>query len=82
MKLTNWLVEKVGSDKLLHFCVGAWIVCECDSSINMMMIAIAFVLAISIIKELIDDSPELMDIVYAMFGCALSFIIGVLKLMV
>ena len=38
MEFTNKLVEKYGTDKLLHFLVGAWLMAEAKVSHNMFII--------------------------------------------
>ena len=53
MEFTNKLVEKYGTDKLLHFLVGAWLMAEAKVSHNMFIIGMMFlfIVVISFIKE-------------------------------
>lgn len=76
MKLTNWLISKIGSDKLLHFLGGAWIT-SIPSVFGWFGILIGVILTIllSIVKELIDTTFDWKDICAAMIGSTTSTII-------
>lgn len=81
------LLEKIGTDKVLHFFGGGFI-CSIFAIMSLLQegminnrtvfgsIAIGTVVALiaSIIKELVDDKFDWVDILAAIIGCALIFI--------
>lgn len=90
----NQLIEKIGTDKLLHFFAGAWICAvlsivivlqEWEFTLPMFMLATTMstliVLVISVIKEMLDSEFNWKDILAAIIGCVtiyLTFGIGYL----
>ena len=76
----NELLSKYGVDKGLHMMLGGWIVSMFSplGSIAMTM-AYVFVFVISVIKEnKLDAYPDKKDIVAAMIGATISYVIGLL----
>ena len=81
MKLTDRLVEKVGVDKLLHFFVAAWIVCECKAyGIGVGCIAWITVVILSAIKEkAFDKYVDAKDIFAGALGGFTSLALQIIK---
>jgi hypothetical protein len=80
MKLTNSLVEKFGTDKLLHFLVTSWLVSEAKyfGTIPMILIFI-LVIVLGFIKEFIlDEKFDLHDIIASFLGGLISVILYIL----
>lgn len=76
-KITDWIVNKFGEDKVMHFLGGAWITSVFTPlGIYWTLGGVLFVLIISLIKELFLDSFfDIKDIVAAMFGSLVSVIL-------
>ena len=77
MELTDWIVNKYGSDKVLHFLGGALIV-SILSYFGWMGVIVGTIitLVLSIIKEkYLDTMYDKVDIYGAMMGCTMSIII-------
>lgn len=77
MKLTDWLVGRLGSDKIMHFLLGALIVAwSAYFGWWGVLIGIIFTFIVSYIKELwLDNVFDWYDIFAAMFGGSCSVII-------
>jgi hypothetical protein len=73
MKIVDKILSKIGTDKLLHFLVGA-LLTAWASMVNdvCMWVAVVLVVVCSIAKEVLDDKVEWMDIVAGCIGCATS----------
>ena len=69
MKLTNKIIERYGADKVLHFCVCGWIVSIC-CVFNMtgMWVGIFAAIALSVLKELLDDEADWHDLLAGILG--------------
>lgn len=80
MKLTDWFVNRFGTDKMLHFLVGALIVSMLSYFGWLGIIgATILVFILSIIKEkYLDTFFDKGDIKSAMLGCMLSVLVYVL----
>lgn len=80
MKLTDWFVNRFGTDKMLHFLVGALIVSMLSYFGWLGIIgATILVFVLSIIKEkYLDTFFDKGDIKSAMLGCMLSVLVYVL----
>lgn len=78
-KISNWLVNTIGADKMLHFLVAAWLT-ALVSPLGAMwmgfMICILFIA--SVIKEFLDSTFDWYDIMAAMIGCGVTFLIDVI----
>jgi hypothetical protein len=77
MKLTNSLVEKFGTDKLLHFLVTAWLVSEVKIfGISAVIIVFIFIIILGFIKELIlDNQFDTKDIIASFIGGLISLLL-------
>lgn len=74
MRFTDWIVEKIGSDKIMHFLGGAWIT-SLFSPIGWLgiIIGIVLTLTLSLIKEqYLDSEFDFSDIIAAAIGCTAS----------
>jgi hypothetical protein len=80
MKLTNFLVDKFGSDKLLHFLVTAWLVSEAKFfGIIPMIVIFILVIILGFIKEFIlDEKFDLRDVIASFLGGLISVILYML----
>ena len=76
----NALIEKFGVDKALHFTLGGWIVAIFSPlGVIATSLAYVFLLLISIAKEKwMDEYEDKKDIVAAMIGGTISYIISLL----
>ena len=77
MKLTNWFVEKFGTDKMLHFMGGALMVAVL-SPFGWWGVAIGFILmlVLSFVKEQWFDSIfDKKDIIAATLGSIVAIIL-------
>lgn len=74
MKLTNWIVNTFGSDKILHFFGGGWIISMLSPFGRYgILVGIIIVLILSLIKEgFLDDMFDWKDILAAMIGSVVS----------
>ena len=74
MRFTDWIVEKIGSDKIMHFLGGAWIT-SLFSPIGWfgIIIGVVLILTLSFIKEqYLDSEFDFNDIIAAAIGCMTS----------
>lgn len=73
MKIVDKILSKIGVDKLLHFLVGA-LVTSYGSMVSdaCLWVAVVLVVVCSIVKEVLDDKVEWMDIVAGCLGAATS----------
>lgn len=77
MKLTDKIIEKVGTDKLLHFLVSAWVV-SLAGYFGDISATIAFILMfiLGITKEQkLDNQADYWDLGCAMIGGAISLLV-------
>lgn len=83
MKLTNIIVNHFGSDKVMHFLGGAWIVALATPfGWRGMLIGFIIVMLLSFAKEQwLDDIFEWYDILAAFLGCVATVIIYLLILL-
>lgn len=83
MKLTNIIVNHFGSDKVMHFLGGAWIVALATPfGWWGMLIGFIIVMLLSFAKEQwLDDIFEWYDILAAFLGCVATVIIYLLILL-
>lgn len=93
MKIVDNLLEKLGTDKILHF-LGGGFLCSLltifslllmntinwDTTIKSISIGTTFVFVISIIKEIADDKFDWKDIIAAILGCIIVYIIAIIGL--
>ena len=80
MKLTNWFVEKFGTDKMLHFLGGALMIAV-PSPLGWWGVIVGFImmLGLSFIKERCFDSTfDKRDIIAATLGGIVSIILYVI----
>jgi hypothetical protein len=76
MIVVDKLLEKIGSDKALHFLVGALITSYSSIIDNSFMwLALFLVMVLSIIKEKLDTVFDYKDIFAALLGCIISIIL-------
>ena len=77
MKIIDWISDKVGDDKIMHFLGGAWVVAlGTPFSWCGVIITSILTLALSIVKEqYLDDKFDKWDIVATMIGAAVSALI-------
>lgn len=83
MKLVDNFINKIGSDKLLHYLVGAWLIALAQPYGPIIMSAVfVLFLILSLYKEYkLDDKPDLADVAYYIGGSitsAVSYIISLL----
>lgn len=80
MKLTDWMVNTFGNDKILHFFGGGWITSMFSPfGWTGILIAFAIVIILSFIKEsFLDDIFDGKDILAAIIGGTVS--IGIFAL--
>lgn len=83
MKILDNFINKIGSDKLLHYLVGAWLVALSQPYGPIMMGSIFILfLILSLYKEYkLDNSPDLIDVLYYIGGSvtsAVSYIISLI----
>lgn len=92
MKLQDKLINKYGVDKVLHLLAGFGIQAIIVSIATMLyghmgylcgsFIALFIVYAVSIFKEkYLDDTTDMKDVDWAMFGSAIAFAINMLAFM-
>ena len=80
MRFTDWIVNKLGNDKVMHFLGGAWIT-SLFSPIGWfgILIGVIITMILSFIKEqYLDTEFELKDIIAAGIGCIVSTILYLL----
>ena len=83
MKLTDWIVDKFGPDKVMHYLVAAWISAALSPKGFFWLLAGGFsVIVLNIVKErFFDGDFEVKDVYSASFGTLTSAIIyGLLAL--
>ena len=80
MKIINKLVERYGADKLLHYAVGGWLTAIC-SLFGWIGLLAGFILvvALSFIKERLDDRSDKKDIIAGLLGSMTMAIIYLIK---
>ena len=77
MRFTDWIVQKIGSDKVMRFLGGAWIT-SLFSPIGWIgiLFGVILTLVLSIIKErYLDSEFDFKDIIAAGTGCATSVVL-------
>ena len=77
MRFTDWIVQKFGSDKVMHFLGGAWIT-SLFSPIGWIgvLFGVILTLILNIIKERYFDSEfDSKDIIAAGIGCMSSVVL-------
>lgn len=81
MQLVDNILSKFGSDKVLHFAIGGWIVALFSLfGLLSTAIGVGFTLVISFIKErFLDDAFDSGDIKAAMLGALVSVAVYVLS---
>jgi hypothetical protein len=76
MKIVDKFLQKVGADKVLHFTIAALIVAWGGNFGDWGVAIGAFgALGLSVLKEKLDDTFELNDIIAAILGIMTSFIL-------
>lgn len=92
--MLNKFINKVGVDKILHFCVGA-VISFCFSNIAMLqegtigidniwiaIIGIIVTMILECIKEfIIDGNPDKKDILATFLGSVLVFVVNVIGIL-
>jgi hypothetical protein len=75
----NWLskiIEKVGTDKALHFLVGALITAyACMLGVHYVWASIPFVVFLSFYKEFMDKDFDIKDIIAGVLGSVTSVVV-------
>lgn len=80
MEIVNKLLKKVGTDKALHFFVGALFVAWASMLGEYYMYgALVLLLPISVMKEVADDNASFKDVIASILGGSVS--IGIYWLM-
>ena len=74
MRLTDYIVSRIGVDKLLHFLLFAWVVAEAKVfGLTAMWLAYWLMAVLSIAKEIwLDDKGDLDDVLYGAAGGMVS----------
>lgn len=73
MKIVNKLLSKIGTDKALHFLVGALTTAYASMVGDACMwTAVVLVFILSIAKEALDEKYDIDDIVAGCLGCVAS----------
>lgn len=79
MKVLNNFISRIGSDKILHYLVGAWLIALAQPYGAMVFTVF---LILSLYKEYrLDTEPDLVDVAYYVGGSltsAISYIISLL----
>lgn len=78
MKILNNIIDKVGSDKVMHFLLGGWLVSMGVAyGIIGTIIMFLFMIGISYLKEKkLDDTFDIKDIYAAVIGGIISVLAG------
>lgn len=78
MKILNMIIDKIGTDKVMHFLLGGWLVSlGVIYGIITTIIMFAFMIGISYVKEkYLDDAFDKKDIYAAIAGGIISIILG------
>lgn len=73
MKIIDKLISKIGTDKLLHFLVGALLTAWASmvNDVCMWVTAVLVVIA-SLCKEGLDEKYDIKDIIAGCLGCGVS----------
>jgi hypothetical protein len=77
MKLTDWIVDKFGADKVMHYLVGAWVPAVL-SPMGWLWVILGgvSVILLNILKErYLDNEFEIKDIYSAGFGSLTSTVL-------
>lgn len=80
MKLTNLIVKKFGSDKLLHFLIAGW-GAQIGTLINIpcgIIIALIIILLNWVKEKYWDSAFDIKDLVAAILGATLAIILACL----
>ena len=73
----NFIIERIGADKLLHFFLSAWLVAESKEYGFIAMIAtFLVVLIVGVIKEqVLDKEPDKKDWLWSVYGGLISILL-------
>lgn len=76
MKIVNKILSKIGTDKALHFLVGA-LLTAWASMVNdvCMWVTTVLVVIASLCKESLDDKFDIWDIIAGCVGAATSIVV-------
>lgn len=76
MKIVDKLIGKIGTDKALHFLVGALLTAWASmvNDVCMWVTAVLVVIA-SIGKEGLDETYDIEDIIAGCLGCVVSIVV-------
>lgn len=74
MKIVDKLISKIGTDKALHFLVGALLTSYASMMGDACMWVVVLGVVCSIVKEMLDEKVEWMDIVAGCLGCGVSVV--------
>lgn len=80
MEKINNFIATIGADKVMHFAIGGWVV-SMFSPFRVLGMTLAYILllVVSILKEkYLDAYADNKDIVAAMIGGTISYVIGLL----
>lgn len=74
MKLTTYLAEKVGADKLLHFLLTSWLVAEAKVyGLIAMLLMFILILILGLIKEVkLDVNADYSEWYWSVYGGLVS----------
>ena len=92
--MLNKFINKIGVDKILHFCVGA-VISFCFSNVVMLqegtiginniwisVIGIIVTMILECIKEfIIDDNPDKKDILATFLGSLIPFVVNAIGIL-
>lgn len=69
MRIVDKIVNKIRTDKLLHFLVTGWTVAEWG------LPGFAIIIILGIIKECLDDKFDLEDLQWSLYGGLLAMLL-------
>lgn len=76
MKIVDKILSKIGTDKALHFLIGALATALASMTGESHMYATAIVVfVLSIGKEALDDKFDIWDIIAGCVGCVMSIVV-------
>lgn len=84
MKILDNFINRIGSDKLLHYLVGAWLLALAQpyGALGMGIMFILF-LILSLYKEYkLDNKPDLVDVAYYIGGSITSTVSYIISLLI
>lgn len=84
MKILDNFINRIGSDKLLHYLVGAWLLALAQpyGALGMGITFILF-LILSLYKEYkLDNKPDLVDVAYYIGGSVTSTVSYIISLLI